>query len=444
MATLSRILRLIIQYRQIGWVALALGMALRIGLLLAVWEKPLIGDSAQYMEEALFYYSDYLPDQEPYWPPLLPLWIALWGKLLGFGDMVARTSMLLWYVGLHFSLFRLAHKVGGHWAAAISVLAVAVYPEFVMQSVEPMSYLPAAALLCILLLWLWKALHQNQTIWWVLSGLAMGSLVLLRPSTFLIIGVLGILLLGPRFQYWKKAGIWVLASLVIPLAWMGHMHGKYGYGLWMNRANSYNFFLGNNAWTPSYKTWYWGSHWNPDPDFQALVEEGRQMPGPRADSHFRNLALEHIAQNPLTFAIRTASRARIFWAFDLTASAVLLHYFESPWASYGWFGFGATIWMTLLLSFCWTKAPPKNETSFFRLLVNGAIAAWIIPYLLAFSHPSFHLPILPILFVLAASRVWVSPIQFARSSQWLLPITGTIALLAIQLEWILRVLLPNT
>lgn len=425
------------------WFILGLGLLIRLIFWIIIRDQPLVGDGAEYVAEASDY-SEVFIDGEPYWPPFLTLWLWIVSIFSHANLYAIRLSMIVWYLLLHFSLSTLARKTIGAAMANLTLIAIAVYPEFVVQSVEPLSYIPAAGLICLILLGMWQVIRAENPGWLIPSALAMGSLILLRPSAGLILPVLAVLWIWKGLHRIKWAVVWVMIAVSLPAGWMALLYDYEGNTFFINRANSYNFYLGNNPTTPIYETWYWGSHWNPDSTFQSIVDKSKRMDGNDADWFFRDKAISHIKAEPGLFLQRFASRARVFWAMDITAGATVQHYTGSKFLGLAASGFGALIWLSLLLAFCWTRPNYIFRGTGFPRWAFWLAVAWIIPYLLAFSHPTYHLPILPLLFILAFSRLRINPFapENRRTLHW--RIFGTLIILAIQVEWIIRVVLPKT
>lgn len=432
-----------LQSPKAGWVVLGLGLVLRLGYWLIIRDQPLVGDAAEYVKEAEHYYWGFL-NREPYWPPLLPYWLSIIATLFQWNRDALLLSMLPSYLLLHFSLWGLARKTVGNIATTLVLLGMALYPEFIVQSVEPESYLPAATLITFLIWGIYHSLQQDKLGWLIPSGIAMGCLILLRPSAWLLIPMIGILLAWGKTEFWKRAVFWTTVSLILPTLWMSYTEYAYKHKWWINGANAYNFYLGNNPSTPHYETWYWGSHWNPDPQFRAVVDSGWHLLGNELDEYYGEKALSHILAEPGTFLNRAASRARVFWAMDITAGASIQHHTGSKSLGMAVSGFGAMIWIGVLLSFCWTSSTNTFRQSSFPRWAFWLIIVWLIPYLLAFSHPSYHLPILPILFLWASGRKWINPFGAAARPTLHWRILGTLIILAVQVEWIIRVVLPKT
>ena len=131
-------------------------------------------------------------------------------------------------------------------------------------------------------------------------------------------------------------------------------------------------------------------------------------------------------------------------AFDILAGARMIK-LETAWSS---FGLVVIILEALLyclvflgsILFLFTEARrelPGRETA----AVTGFVFVYTLPYILSFSHPTYHLPILPLLLLLGS--VWghgalVNGIVLTKwPTRWL---AWLILLLAvgIQVEWLLR------
>jgi hypothetical protein len=313
-----------------------------------------------------------------------------------------------------------------------SLLALfSIYPAFVHQSVVPLTHLPVAC--CLLGL---ASGMQRAPTWWrgLGLGLLLGIAALFRP---------GVLALGPILVGWwvwryYAGGVraWVALALLLvgvslPIGlWRSQAPALHGSQALINTATPYNFFIGNQPETPRYRTWWLGSHdERDDPRFAsyyARLAAIRQLPASQQSAAFLHHARGYIAQAPGAFLRRTWNRGKVFWAFDTLAGATVSrdHPRLGPWL----IAMDAACYLLLLLAVLTRLCAGDWQRGEWLLLA----LAYSGPYWLAFSHPTYHLPVLPLLGGwLLSNGPWRWP-QGRQRWGW-----GAILLacLAIQVEW---------
>lgn len=426
---------------RVFWFLLAIGLLPRLFLLIALSGEGFHSDGRWYLSEADKVLSG--ASFDPYWPPALPHFLAGIKALFGNSEWIIRLAML----GIWIGFIRLFYLIAQQWAGAkwalLGGLFFSFFPTFIHQSVEPLSQIPAAT--CLLgFVWFSRCEKSRH---WLLAGLFMGLLVLLRPSALLILPF-------ALVYFWRKQGLSLQKLLLFAGAALSLI------GLWevrayalsdrlvpINDANARNFFLGNNEHTPLYKTWYLGSHWagQPDisPDFRSKLTEIDALAAGERNARFRSEALGHIGERPDLFALRSLSRIRTFLAFDsFTGSFFLRNYGVQQTLAFGIIGLDALFFcfLILLALFLLFGAASLSSASIFLWL--GLLYAF--PYFFSFSHPSFHLPVLPLiaLFVLTElsrvkGRLICLPVSVSR--RWALLVT-LLLFIFIQVEWIIQML----
>jgi hypothetical protein len=428
-------------------ILLALGVFVRLVFVVIGAQSPLVGDSAHYVLLAKNYLSGDFTDT--YWPPGISLYESAWMFLFGDGPASVRASMLPWFVWLAMTLFALVSRIHSRAAGNLSVLLLCVYPEFVHFSVEPLTQLPAAACLCFISLQAITMFQGGRVSIW-LVGFSLGFLVLLRPSFALLS------LVAPLFLYIRtkklapSAGAVVVASTVV-MAWVGFISAQNNRVVIVNESNSRNFYLGNNPWTPDYKTWYLGSHWEGEKGIDTLfrnrIRALDQLPLSQKNAVFQEEAWSHIKLEPRQFFIRTAARIRTTFVFDtFTASRLARHHDQKKWGAavlaWGAVLFSLILWLSLsMLWGCWQHWIDPTIPSWVFWMVLAAS----IPYFLAFSHPTYHLPFLPLLLGLGA----IPLVEFLSNGLdksmpngrgRLKIIVLALVVLALQLEWMFHMM----
>jgi 4-amino-4-deoxy-L-arabinose transferase-like glycosyltransferase len=433
--------------RAAAW-AFVVGLTVRVLALVALARFPFVGDERSYsvMAAQLLDRAQFAPD----WPPGLPYYLTFAQSLLGRSQVVSMVAMVPWYVAFSAVLYALVTRIGGRRAANIALWAFAVYPTFVYHSVIPLTQLPVAV--CVMLVALLLLVLRGRRSLWIpaVIGGALGSAVLMRPSAFLL--ALGVpVFTAVRWRSLRAAlvALGVVAALVVP--WMAKVRTMTGDVIFINCATARNLYLGNNEWTPFYKTWWLGSHDEPGAVPDAFIAEDartRALPPAKEDAEYRALAAEHVRSRPGHFALRTLNRIRAYFAFDTYAGTVLIKFNGLPRAlGLSVIALDALFYLALMaLSLTAFLAPRGLGTGrVTRATILWIVTAYAIPYWVAFSHPTYHIPVVPLLAipgaVLLAQMSGMEPGALRnalgtlrrRRSVWI----GLAAFAAVQVEWVI-------
>jgi hypothetical protein len=394
----------------------AAGLSL-LWLGLAGPERLWAGDAAAYLEEARCLLRG--EGLSYYWPPALPAYLALCLAAAGMAGVAAGMALWRWLLG-------------GLWLRATQGLAprrrlgllllLTVYPAFVHQGAAPLSQLPVAAgllLLCVLL-------ERPQPAGALAGGFLTGGMALFRPAS-LLVALAGLALPRQRLRF---AGLLLAAAVSLPLLWSAWASTQAGRPIRVNEASSYNFFIGNNPWTPAYATWWLGSHEARGKSelkgYYALLDSVRGLPAGQQDAAWAALAWGHIWQEPGLFLRRCLSRFLTFWSFDSFSGATVYPHHR-----------GAGLLILLADACCFLLLAAGGLAGCTSNLAGNRVplilvSLYMIPYLLAFSHPSYHLPVMPLLALMAARADRAAFGQ--RRFRWVMA-AGQGLLLAIQLRW---------
>lgn len=427
---------------------LGIALVLRVVLLVLVAREPLVSDSLYYHQAAIALVHDEQVDT--YWPPGLPLYEAPIVWLLGEGEIWIRLAMLPWFLWLCRSFYHIAYRLHSRVVANLGLLVLAIYPAMLHQSVEPLSYLPAAALLLAIFghMQTYVEDKRRRSLW--RAGLLLGILVLFRPSAALFVLALPPLILLRRRKFVPGFVLVALSALVVG-PWIAIASQQAHHIVPINDANARNLYLGNNAWTPSYKTWYYGSHWTADPKLPAGFREAlaglEALPVQERGRAYTRAALAQVQAHPDAFLVRTAARMRTLLAFDTMAGARL------RWSTHPLAGMGYAVLGLEALLFCllgissiwgWFSTARRELSSGTVAIISGFLLLYAMPYWISFSHPTYHLPMLPLL-LLVAAVAWRQWLELGKIPPWR-PRQAWKAWLvmllfvAIQVEWIIHML----
>ncbi len=378
------------------------------------------GDASWYLEAAQSLHDSGWID--PYWPPGLPHLLA-GGMCLGIstkwlGMTLSLGMWVLFFWILRTVVFERQTNSRGWWLKAIFL----VFPAFIYQSVVPLTYMPVTILL--LMCWQWIGGTWGNVPWkeQLGLGLSMGLMALFRGAS---VALWPILLAGYFWsrQSWKGLILPAAVAVLVLGLWEARLYQQENRLIWINTANSYNFYLGNNPWTPEYKTWLLGSHdFQDHPEYEELyaeIDSVRALSDGTQELAFRRLAWQHIREEPGEFLIRATSRLMTFLSFDTLAGATM--YRQSKVWGMVMLALDALCYMTLLVMawYGWGSGKWLHRE---RLMWLAVCAAYTMPYVLAFAHPTYHLPLLP-MFAWAAFRAkefsWES-LRIRHWSAWLL------------------------
>jgi 4-amino-4-deoxy-L-arabinose transferase-like glycosyltransferase len=442
----ERLRQLLAAFESPRWLPLALGggTLLRLLLLFPMSRVPLRADALSYDQMAL----DFLHGApfDVFYPPGLSFLLLPAHWAFGESQVAARATLVLVWLCSALLLFAFARALAGRRAANLAVTFFALYPTSVWLSLEPLTQLPTALCLLGVALLAPRLVERPRLGAALLLGLCAGELALIRPSSLPLTVVAPLYLALRRVPLSSVAAALVAALLPVAL-WLAHARAVTGRFVMINDANALNFFLGNNPYTPLYKTWWLGSHWPGEPGvpeaFTAMREEIAQGPLETRETRYRAAAFAHIAARPELFLLRTANRVRVFFAIDSSTGGWL------RW--FGLLGAGGRaallaveagcyllVMAGAILYFC---APPprdplRRETGF----VTAALAAlYAAPSFIAFSHPTYHFPVVVLFLPLAAAwleRVSTEAPLLPTAARRRVALVSLLALGAVQVEWV--------
>ncbi len=444
--------RALLQALDARWFVFAVSAGIVARIALGWYVGPLTSDPLAYHQMAikLLHGEAFVP----FFPPGAPYFLAGLYRVVGESELAARAAGLLWYVGLSSLLYRFTTLVSTRAAANLAVILFAIFPAFLWHSVEPRTELPTATLL--LLVGYLTVLDLRAPRWWrhALLGLVLGFTVLTRPSSMLLVGVIPVFIAMVTRRVWS-AVLPVAVCAVLVGAWLVKAHDMAGRFVMINDANSVNLFLGNNEYTPLYRTWWFGSHAAGDPsvptEFTALMEGIEARPAAERNQLYREVAIDHIKARPDLFVVRTANRVRVFFGFDTsTGSYMRKKYGASTPVALMLIALDALLYCSIAIAslfflFTFTGAAGRPTRDEVRAILLVALC-YSIPYWFSFSHPTYHFPIVPLLAISGVSFIErfaneppesvMAPIRESPRRRYGL-VTALVVFALIQVEWIL-------
>jgi hypothetical protein len=436
------------------WWIIGLGLLVRLACFAFLFPHPLKGDASAYewMAEQLALGNSFTP----FYPPGISFYLSTWYSLFGISEPIGRASMLLIYLLLEGLVYLITLRLSDRRAANLAAAMIAVYPTFVIQSIEPLTQLPTGLCLVLLTFLLVRSDSPGRafrTSSLFLYGLILGCLVLIRPSNLLFLVALPVYIAVVSRNLLRAATPLFIAAIILT-AWLYKAEMMTGRFVMINDANLSNFFYGNNPYTPLYKTWWFGNHGVGEPEvpkeYSALEQSITSLPPAERDAKLRQVALDHIFSRPDLFIVRTLSRIRSYFAFDtLTGSLLRKNYLVSTPASLLVIGMDAVVYsLIVLLGFLFAIGYRDTALISENFMLSMAIAlVYSVPYWLSFSHPTYHAAIIPLLSVfagIAAARMSEEPRQKLKELFWLsrprriVLLISLVLFILIQGEWILN------
>lgn len=437
---------------------LAVGLVARLACVVPLYGlTPFFNDAGDYHREALAMLAHWPGNLPYYWPPGTGYLLALVYSLLDPSVALGRALCVLLSLAWVPLALALARRLGLPRRAALATgWVAALYPPLLLMAGQPFSSLPTAVYLLVLAWALLSYLAENRPGRLVLAGLALGAGGLTRPSMVPLLGLAG---LAVAWAVWRRRapgegpaalvgrGLLDLACLILPallllapVFWLNHQAGA-GWTLSVN--NERNFFLGNNPHTPLYKTSHLASQ-----KLEALPAEtadylrrvyGDRPHAPETRAAMRSEALNYIKAHPGATLLRTLNRLRAFWGFDyqLSAETAKLRAWPAWKAGLMLFAEAGGYALVMLLVILGLFLAGRNRRVF--LLPLLLVLGYQAPYLLAFAAPTYHFPVIPLLFPLAGlalARLAESPAGVWRElrGRWA-PVLAFLAFLYVQVEF---------
>lgn len=196
-------------------------------------------------------------------PPLPNIAAAVTGRLLGrwtgwMDPVDARHAAVVIAGGLILAVtYLFCREAFGRPAAALAVLALALFPRFVGHAHYNLKDIPKTLLFALTLWELWRGVVFRRPAWIVGAGLTLGPGLSVRPN-LAVAAVIGLLWVGLRLRYWwNERGVrWALLGVPLatvvgfvvawPALWVAPAQtarGLWQYWVWVG-------LTGRQGWTP--------------------------------------------------------------------------------------------------------------------------------------------------------------------------------------------------
>jgi 4-amino-4-deoxy-L-arabinose transferase-like glycosyltransferase len=411
------------------WVAI-LGTAIVVRLALAfglLGHMPMVSDAESYDDFAAKLAQDFPGHDAYYWPPGNAFLLAAAYALTGKSVVVARLLMLalstasVWLVVL---LARELSRGNQRVAAAAGWLAALYVPALFLVGQSYAQHLAAFTLLAFTYVGV-RALKEDRLAFYAAAGVTLGVGCLTRPS---MVSVFPVILVAWWVEGRRRRRAKGMAHAVTGLAlFVGFtvaivapvqaFNLSRGAGFTISTNNERNLFLGNNPYTPNYKTSQFGQRSLSELDPEVATYLRSYYERPDARDAMRREAIGFAVHHPLVTLYRTVNRTSAFWGFDYLGSRLIQKYEDWPTSrSLPVLALEAGAYSVVaLFALAAVFAFRADVDPFWGWMVVCAVLGYEVPYALAFSGGTYHFPVMPLVVVFAAVPLGTCGVREALS-----------------------------
>jgi 4-amino-4-deoxy-L-arabinose transferase-like glycosyltransferase len=433
----------------------------------------MLGDGADYYAQAVQLFDGSRPDVPFYWPPGTSYFLELCFWLFGVGEASARLGLAV-LARLNVALVsRLAFDItASRRSAHVAAWLAALYPPDVLLSCSSFSQYLSLFCLTGTAVFGYRLLKScaprfacddevgcrplrpecrpfDRARGALLTGAFLGVGCLTRPSLMAVVALVPVAAAVAWWWTWRgdrrrgamrfgvSAAATCAVAFAVALPVIRH-NVRTGGGFTLSTNNERNVFLGNNPFTPHYKTGHFAQRSLEElpADVQNYLRGYYESENPR--QAMKQAAMTYIREHPGITLLRTANRARAFWGFDYIGSRQFQQAFGL--ASAGFYallaveagGYAAVMLLAIAGLVLTLRRLPIGGT----LWLLGLIAASAAPYCLAFSAGAYHFPTMGLVIPFAAcgcvsltDGTWREIVR--RRTFWI----GLAAFLVIQIEY---------
>jgi 4-amino-4-deoxy-L-arabinose transferase-like glycosyltransferase len=365
-----------------------------------------------------------------YYPPGYPAVLGAVYWLVGHRPAAGEVLNVLLGAVTAGLVYWIGSRAFGRTAGLLAAVAFAVFPSHILYASQLHSEVvfTAAYLLALGLLLAAPAPQDKRWLrFWLAAGLAIGMAGLIRPAALSLLVVVPIVM-RPGGTPWKTVargtGLAVLAAALVMTPWVARNAVKVGVPAVSTNAGI-DFWIGNHDGAS-------GLFVMPTPDVFPIISDDLQEQE-RHDYHrgielgwrfIREQPLDALALLPLkayhlytddAHAVTTTET----WGHTVFLSEGGRRVLRSLTDSFYYFVLAGAV-AGLILPLGATRGPrPKGRPSG-RWPLATALAGWTLVYLVYFGEPRFHLPVTPVMAVLAAPFwIWTAGLlQRPILSKW--------------------------
>jgi hypothetical protein len=218
----------------------------------------------------------------------------------------------------------------------------------------------------------------------------------------------------PSWKSARGAGLAVLAGVFLCILPVLRHNMALGAGWVLSTNNEWNCLLGNNPYTPCYKTWHLGEVRGMTPEVRAYVSQFQGKGVPRSAMVWE--AIRNICRRPDLFALRTTNRVRAFWGADYHATCLLteIHGRRAlPGPLLAEAG-GYCLLMFLVIAGLFFSVRAMDVRCVWFLI--AIVLAYQLPYALTHCNGAYHAAVIGLLFPFAGAAL--DEAQFGKKGGW--------------------------
>ncbi len=393
-------------------IPLIVGILLRTVYLIVYWNYRLTSDPRAYFQAGkdLYQGSFEFPN---WWPMGTPWFVYLAMKLFDSSEVwTVYVALMLLHVGLIALTGAIAFYLYGRRAAFWAAMFAALYLRIANMVWQPSSHVVEAFALLLgvlLLLPLFKSRFSVKIhmLFLAVSGLAFGFAIITRPSAAVFLVLVPLLILrfvdSIRAQRLLYSIVFLVFAFVVMIPVMAQ-NIQVGVGPKLSTNNEGNFWLGNNPCTPIFKTWHIASH-------RKVLRGTPECRTPKSGSEAIERAVSHILHRPDLFLARTFFRTLMFWGVEYDGVYKSFWRRSMPYSVLG--GFSTVyigLWYILFGVFFVALAVGfyGNLPVYWRWLLPLVVFGYQVPYVVAFSAPIYHIPVMFFLFATAGMLIHIA------------------------------------
>ena len=390
-------------------------LAVHLAVIFAgIGRGPFYPDEFEYLELAKnlaerneFSYKDRLTS---FRPPGFPFMVSLPFRLFGSDSFVpARVVQMLFSLATVLIVYRLGRDGWGKKVGLVAAAIFAFYPTFIgfgnILLTEP-SCLFFVSLACWAML---RCLQQSHSGWAFAAGAALGISALIRDTLFYAGPLTIIFLVGynwrkPRAHLWRAA--FLAAGFVVAIApWCIRNTLLNGRPTLISSVGGITFYLCNNEKAPLIRSssLFYEKQIGEEYYYETLLPELNGLSETAKNEIATRKAFEYMSANPGATLIRMLGRFVDFWGQErLVINHVLSKYYgELPMPGVmtvvaAVFGAYSLVMIGACFGYFFSRL---RAFDVFGLLFIGYYTAM---HLLVFAHPRYHMPLLPLIILMAA------------------------------------------
>jgi 4-amino-4-deoxy-L-arabinose transferase-like glycosyltransferase len=420
-------------------VGAAVGVRALVALAL-LGPMPLVSDAHDYFELAAAL-SAGRATAAFYWPPGESLVLAGAFAVLGKTALVARLVVVGESAATAVLTVLVARELAGERVARAAAPIAVLYVPSVLLCAQPYAQHQAALCLAAVAYFGLRAARERALLLYLLTGAALGLGCLTRPSMFSVAPVVGagwwiLARRSGRRTAAAGAALAAFACLVTLVPTLAHNAGA-GAGWTLSTNNERNLFLGNNPYTPDYKTSHLGQR-----SLEELPAEARDYLAsfyarPDAREAMQREAVSYMRSHPLRTALRTLNRTTSFWGFDYLASREIQTWRgASTRQTLPWLALEAGAYLAVAaaaLAALVARGPACDRT--WRMWLVAIALGYEAPYAIAFSGGTYHFPVMPLVLPFAAVTLADARATWTRVTESKIALAALSLLVVVEVQY---------